>query len=102
MKESLESKNKKLEEDESPKLCKKCGLEFGNNDVLKIHDMITHSENIEYRKMNSKIYLKTKKSLTNSNPNQPFEEITALNASTENLVSTKPEISYHKGQLISE
>ena len=96
MKESLESKQKQLEEDENPKLCKKCGLEFGNNDVLKIHDMITHSENIEYRKINTNISLKNKKWFTNSNPNQPFEKITALNVSTENLVSPKTEISYHK------
>ena len=100
MKESLESKKKQLEEDENPKLCKKCGLEFGNNDILKIHDImshiITHSENIKYCKINTTISSKNKKSLTNSNPNQPFEEITALNASTENLVPMKPEISYNK------
>ena len=90
MKDSLESKKKQLEEDENPKLCKKSGLEFGNNDVLKIHDMITHSENIKYRKINTTISFKNKKSLTNSNPNQPFKKITALNASTENLKSMKP------------
>ena len=84
------------EKDENSKLCKKCGLEFGNNEVLKIHDMITHSENIERRKINTNISLKNKKWLMNSNPNQPFEKITALNASTENLVPPKPEISYHK------
>ena len=60
MEESIESKKKQLEEDENPKLCKKCGLEFGNNDVLKIHAMITHSENIEYRKINTNISSKTK------------------------------------------
>ena len=54
------SKKEQLEKDENSKLCKKCGLEFGNNDVLKIHDMITHSESIEYRKINTNISLKNK------------------------------------------
>ena len=58
--EFLEPQKEQLEKDENSKLCKKCGLEFGNNDVLKIHDMITHSESIEYRKINTNISLKNK------------------------------------------
>ena len=35
-----------------------------------------------------------------STHNQPLEKITALNASSENLVSPKPEISYHKEEML--
>ena len=99
--EFLEPQKEQLEKDENSKLCKKCGLEFGSNDVLKIHDMMTHSENIEYRRINTNISLKNKKLLTSSNPNQPFGKVTAINASPENLVSTEPEISYQKIEMLS-